>query len=158
MISPKRFEQLGEETRNINGRHVYVGKLHDYADDNPLEFADMIKRMLILSAVSCAASAAAGCLRVPGMLNTWWVIIPYLGAILSAALMIWGSIRLLVNEKPLKDSVYKSSALVLPPRCGAHVIFACILLIVYFINILVNGSAGFDTWQCIVFNSLQNKI
>ena len=151
MISPKRFEKLGEETQTINGRPVYTGKMHEYADDNPVEFEQMIKRMLMLSAVTAVFAAAAGCLRVPGMLNTWWVIVPYAAYLLTGVSMLWGSLRLLVNEKPLKDSVYKRTEEVLPPRSGAHVIFACILLAVYLINLFVNGSENFDTWQCVVF-------
>ncbi len=151
MISPRRFEKLGEETQTINGRPVYTGKVHEYLDENVLSFETAIKRMLILSAVTLAPAAAAGCLRVPGMINTWWVIIPYAAYLLTAAAMLWGSIRLLVNEKPLKDSIYHHTAEVLPPRSGAHVIFSGILLAVYTVNFLINGLGNFSTWESILF-------
>ena len=153
MISPKRFEQLGEETRIINGKHVYTGKIHEYADDNPVEFSVMIKRMLLLSAAASAPAAAAGCLRVPGAVDTWWVIVPYAAYLLTALSMLVGSLRLLLNEKPLKDSIYKRTAMVLPPRCGAHVLFAGILLVVFVVNFLLKGLGNFSTWGSILFLS-----
>ena len=151
MITPRRFEKLGEETQNINGRPVYTGKVHEYLDDNELEFGKAIKLLLILAAAALLPAAAAGCLRVPGMINTWWVIIPYGAYVLTAASMLWGSLRLLVNEKPLKDSVYKHTAFVLPPRSGAHVIFSGILLAVYAINFAVNGLGNFNPLESILF-------
>ncbi len=150
MISPKRFEQLGEETSIINGRHVYTGKVHEYADDNPVEFEVMIKRMLAYSAAASVPAVAAGCLRAPGLINTWWVIIPYGAYVLTALAMLLGSVRLLVNEKPLIDRIYKRTAQMLPPRCGAHALFSCILILTYFINLLVSGDDSFDLWQCIL--------
>lgn len=151
MNTKRRQEELKDFTRTADGDLVYTGTMHYYGAENSQSFKVFIRDLLALSAVAAWSAVMAGCIRVPGMLNHWYVIIPYAIMLISAILLLWAGVRIAVSGTGLRDYVYKRTVEVLAPRAGSCMIFAAVTLVSYIIHIAVNGAGDYSRILIAVF-------
>lgn len=100
-----RRTHLDDFVPTADGGYRYTGQTHPYRDDR-LTRRQALARLWALAAVQAGAVAAAGCLRAPGLANTPYVILPYVGSLLSAVGVLWLMGRLTAGGDPLPDYVY----------------------------------------------------
>ena len=151
MNTKRKQEELKDFTRTADGDLVYTGTMHYYAAENSRPFNIYIRDLLALCGVSAFSAVMAGCIRVPGMLNHWYVIIPYAIMLISSLLTLWGSARIAMHGTELRDYVYKRTVEVLQPRAGACMIFAAVTLVAYLIHLATHGAGDFSRILIAVF-------
>jgi len=151
MNTKRRQEELKDFTRTADGELVYTGTMHYYAAENPLPFKTYIRNLLVLSGVAAFSALIAGCIRVPGMINHWYVIIPYAIMLIAAMLQLWGCARIAMHGSELRDYVYKRTVEVIAPRAGACLIFSAVTLIAYAVHLATHGAGDFSRVLTAVF-------
>ena len=83
-----RRAYLEDFQKTATGEYVYTGKLH-YYETQGLERRQALLRLWLLTGAIAAAVVVSGCVPAAGMSNTFYVLLPYAGALLSAASVVW---------------------------------------------------------------------
>ncbi|MBQ9393722.1 MAG: hypothetical protein IJU18_07025 [Oscillospiraceae bacterium] len=109
-----RRSHLNDFHMDVSGQYVYTGAMYHY--DGPLSEKDFVTRVTVLSAVMTVAVIAAGCLPTPAMLNSFYVILPFVGEVCCAMLSVWATVRLLWHEPDLRSYVYRATVGSLPTK------------------------------------------
>ena len=84
-----RRAYLEDFQKTATGEYVYTGKLH-YYETQGLERRQALLRLWLLTGAIAAAVVVSGCVPAAGMSNTFYVLLPYAGALLSAASVYGG--------------------------------------------------------------------
>ena len=108
-------------------------------------------RRWILSISILSLILLCGFLPVQGMVNSFYVIIPYACSLVCAAMLLWGVIQISDGEKGLREYVYKSVVGQLPIRAAATGIFAGLTLVGEGIFLFREGAAGTDVAATALF-------
>lgn len=94
-----------------DGGYRYIGKYYAFCEGQGL---DAKKYMLVrvgLSLLAVLSALGSGLLNSPGMHNSFYVIIPFVGSLLCAAACLWSSGRVMYHGAPLKEYVYSSTVI-----------------------------------------------
>lgn len=102
-----RHAYLSDFHRDVSGEYVYSGPVYQY--DGPLAQRQFTVRLLAPGVVLCAAVVAAGLLRTPAMLNTFYVILPFVGEVVCAGLSLWALVRLCWHLPQIRGYVYRAT-------------------------------------------------
>ena len=95
-----------------------------------------------LALVQAAAAVVCGCIPAPGMLNCFWVILPYIASATALFLLIWALVRLTLSGNPLREYVHRATVGRFPVLTGACML-ACILTgLAEAVFLLVYGASG----------------
>lgn len=141
------FEENGEGNYEYRGeRYVFVGEEQ--------ERKRILRTLMILCALVLVLSLAEGCLPVPGLSWTAYVLIPYAAEIAGAVSCCLAAGRLLTGEYPLRAYVYQSTVKKLPLRTGLTAAAALAVLLLETVYLILNGSGG-QTGYIVYFYVLQ---
>ena len=94
---------LDQHIKDANGEYHYVGDWYKLQGGGKA-----LMPFLIWSVVSAAFLIAAGCLPFPGMLNTWYVIIPYLGTVSVFFALFWQGRKLAFSGGRVKTFAWEN--------------------------------------------------
>ena len=103
-----RRAHLDDFQKTASGDYVYSGKLHPFKP-GVYTRKQALLRLWLAAAGLAAALAAAGCIPVAGMRNTFYVILPYAASLLAAVSVVWLMCRLTAGGDPLRDYVYAAT-------------------------------------------------
>lgn len=103
-----RRAHLDDFQRSVSGEYIYTGKTH------PFPAGGMTRRMFLarlwtLAGVMLAGGILAGCLPAAGVGDTPYVILPYVGSLLSAVSVVWLMCRLTGGGDPLPNYIYQKT-------------------------------------------------
>lgn len=151
MNTKRRQDELKDFVKNAEGELVYTGRVRRYGAGNRLSFRAFMRTLLACCGVSAVSAAAAGSIRVPGMLNHWYVILPYAATLISSVLSLWGAVRTALNGAELREHVYRRTVELQRPRAGACIIFSAVTLASYCMHMVNNGPGDFSRLSIAVF-------
>ncbi|MGM9607092.1 MAG: hypothetical protein ACI3XJ_06255 [Oscillospiraceae bacterium] len=137
----KRRSYLNDFQQTVTGEYVYTGKTYAFCG-SPQERKKLLRRLIFLGCFMLAESVASGCIGVPGMLNCFYVILPYSAAFLSEVSLVWGLVRLIRGGEPLRQYIYNASVKAFPARTVCTMVFSLLAVLCEIIYVLLHGTQG----------------
>ena len=108
---------------NLAGEYIYSGVLYACALDETAQ-RGMRRSLRALAAVQLAAVIASGSIPAPGMQNSFYIILPFLGELIAAVSAAWAIFKLGSDWNAVREYVYERTVPVLPRRALAAAILA----------------------------------
>ena len=109
-----------------NGNYVYTGPLYSLSAEADITAKRASVRRLLLGGCIVALSLMCGILPVPGMNNTFYVIVPYAGTLIFAAVSLWKSARIAYwGGDKLREYVFESTVKQFP----VHTLFCAVFAV-----------------------------
>lgn len=108
-----------------NGNYVYTGPLYYLSDKADITAKRASFRRLLFGGAMIALSLLCGILPMPGMSNTFYVIVPYAGTLAFAAVSLWKSARISYwGGDSLREYVFEATVNQLPVHTLVCAVFA----------------------------------
>ena len=137
VFTKKKSETVNAVKPGADGKYVFGGDHYLFRG----EYKSHKARVLILSFASAALWIFGGCIPAPGMMNCFWVIIPYFIALLiSLGALLWASFRMIFYGERLRDYVYRATVQSIPKRSVAAVICAAASFAAGTVFIIIYGT------------------
>lgn len=131
-----------------NGDYVYNGNMYDVSDGE--DYGRAFKLAWVLAGILTASVIAKGCIPASGMLNTFYIIIPFMLETLSCGLLVYALIKLSIAKRPLREYVYKATVLKIPGRVSVMYTFSFISTFAYTVWLITGGEEK-HTWCAFLF-------
>ncbi len=136
------------------GEYVYTGPHYAY-----VEQSGSYKRFLVIQwalALGCLGCAVGGgCVSGPGMDNTFYVILPWVGSLIAAVTVVWAAARMAYWGDPLRDYVYDKTVAALPTRCKITAFLAAATVALSVLSLLLDGAGQKTAFEVCAFFLLQ---
>lgn len=141
MIRRSRKSALEHYQVNAGGEYVYTGKYLRYQGESR-------RRALLTLWVICvpmaAAAVACGCIPAPGMVNTFYTLLPLMVELVLAVSCLWSLGQITAGGDPMKEYVYRDSVERLPGRLTATMVFAGLTAGCELLYLIRNGGFGLE--------------
>lgn len=114
----KRWNRAAKASQfapGAGGEMVYTGRYCTFCGGEE-DYRRSKRARYALSALMGVAALAGGMIPVPAMVNTWYVILPYMFTVLSVVSVIWAVCRMGYWGNPLREYVYDATVRQLPKR------------------------------------------
>lgn len=126
---------------NLAGEYIYDGTLYACAADADVQ-RSLKRRLWACAALLPAAAVASGSIPAPGMLNCFYVILPFLFELIAAVTVAWAVVKLGRDWDAVREYVYERSVTVLPGRAAAAAVCAAAGFLCEIIYLAVSGHDG----------------
>ena len=136
-----RHGYLRDFIRNDRGEYLYDGDVYCY-NTPEIPFQSAFLRLLLLSCGAFLAQIPGGCFQSAGMRDSFYVVLPYVCALVSAGSMIWALVRLKWAGDPVRDYLYRVSAKAFPLRAWLAVGFSFLAFLGQWIYLALHGAEG----------------
>ncbi|MBR6530385.1 MAG: hypothetical protein IKT43_03120 [Clostridia bacterium] len=92
---------------------------------------------LLFSVGAAIAAIVSGLIPFEPMLNTFYVILPFLGEIICSVCLVWNVSRAVSHRETLREYIYKKSVVRVHPFCIALTVFSslCVVTSVIFLTL-----------------------
>lgn len=100
-----------------DGGYRYIGKYYAFCEGQRLGVRQYMLLRTGLSLLAALAVLGSGLLNSPGMHNTFYVIIPFVGSFICAFACVWACGRAMYHGDPLKEYVYGSTIIRMKGLC-----------------------------------------
>lgn len=119
-----RWAYLDDYKALANGEIVYTGKMYSWSGDTPWKKA--LAFLWLCGGVPGVCVTVCGLLPVSGMMNTFYVLLPWLLSFIGAGSVIWALCRLTYHGEHLREHVFKATVAALPVRAVFTAICAAV--------------------------------
>ena len=142
IFTKKKSQAVSSIKADENGKYSFVGP-HYVFDGDAKSYSAFRTRLIVLTALITALWIVGGILPSAGMLNCFYVIIPYFILLLvSGGMTVWASVRLITAGDHVRDYVFSATVEALPRRSVATLIMAVISLVAEIVFVILNGFDG----------------
>lgn len=135
-----RRAYLNDFKMTLSGEYIYTGAT--YLPEGDYKKTRLL--IVLLSVVSTALNIFCGSVPAEPMLNTFYVIIPFVVAIACAIRVLWAATRLCINKLPLREYVLKQTFEVIRPVSVVMVIFSAVTAVATLIFGFIKGFSAFS--------------
>lgn len=149
-----RRAYLEDFHKTANGEYVYTGAYYTYQGETMTWRQSMAVR-LGLSVGAVALAVLGGMIPAPGMGGCFYVLLPYVCALISSVSVVWAAARMAHWGDPLREYVYQKTVAVLPLRCLLTAVFSAVTLVGAAVYLLLRGDDGAGPACTILFFALQ---
>lgn len=124
----RRRDYLNDYRTLPEGGVVYIGKTYAYSGDKPWKRS--LAKLWLSAGLAVCCILLCGIIPAKGMMNTFYIIIPWLLAFTGVCSVIWTLCRISVPQGELKADAYRAAVSDLPVRsvftaiCGAVTVIA----------------------------------
>ena len=91
------------------GGYRYTGKYYDFPEGQRFTSKRLTQLRTGLAALTLLLTLGSGLLNSPGMRNTFYVILPFMGSFICGIAMAWSAGRAMYHGVPLKEYVYEAT-------------------------------------------------
>lgn len=137
MLGKHRKSELEDIRQNAAGEYIYTGAWYNYSGTLPR--ARALALLWLSMGLSGALLLAAGFLPAPGALNCFYVVLPYVAALVSAVSAIWSLGQLTAAGDPIKAFPYETAILRLPRRALITAVLTAAALLLEILYLLLHG-------------------
>lgn len=137
----RRSSYLEHFHRNAAGEYIYSGDYYAYATQE-IPRRRALGELWLYTGLALAAFLTGGCIRVPGLGDCAYVLLPYMGGSIAAGSLIWTMGQLSAGGDPLREYVYQVTVKRLPRRMLIMGAAACLSLVGEGAYLLLHGGAG----------------
>ncbi len=141
MIRKSRKSALEHYQVNAGGEYVYTGKYLKYQNTGKSRKRALLELWGVAAAMT-ACVITCGCIPAPGMVNTFYVLIPLMAEIVLAVTCLWALGQITAEGDPMKEYVYEDSVKKLPGRFLATAVFAGITILTELLFLILSGGMG----------------
>lgn len=141
MIRKNRKSALEHYQVNAGGEYVYTGKYLRYQQQEKSR-KQALTGLWALCIPMAAAAVACGCIPAPGMVNTFYVLLPLMVEIVLVISCLWSLGQITAGGDPMKEYVYRDSVEKLPGRLVAVMVFAGITTAAELLYLILEGGFG----------------
>lgn len=138
MKNPKKWSTLNDYKRSADGEYVYTGGY--YAPVDAAAYGGRCRVFACFGVCAVALVAAQGLLTAGGMKNTFYVLLPFLGEVISVFLLVWNTVRLLYAGDRMKRYVYESVTKIIPNALLFLGVFAAAAFVGSVVFLALNGA------------------
>ena len=92
-----------------SGGYRYIGKYYTFSPNQSINAKRYLLILTGLSLLTAVLIVGSGLLNSPGMHNTFYVIIPFIGSFICSVACVWASGRAMYYGDPLKEYVYSAT-------------------------------------------------
>lgn len=136
-----RKAYLNDFKSTVNGEYIYAGAHYLLAGGEAAGKA-LLRRLWLLTLPLAVGAVAGGCIRAPGAMDCFYVLGPYIAALISAISLVWALCRMGGGGARLREYVYRRSVEAIPSRAVITAVFAGLALAGEILYVLLNGTEG----------------
>ena len=136
--SPKRKDYLKDYKQSDSGKYEYSGKSYTFAG-TPEERKKAYAILYGLTVLLTASVVGSGLIDAAGMVNTFYVIVPYIGEICALFALWWNLSKLLMEGEKIRGYIHESVKAKVDPAAIIMVFFAVCGLVMSALFQLTNG-------------------
>ena len=147
--SPKRKDYLKDYKQGASGKYEYSGL--SYAFDGTGE--ERKKAYLTLVGITVLMSASvigSGLIDAAGMVNTYYVIVPFIGEVCALFALWWNLSKLLLEGEKIRGYIFETVNNKIHPATLIMVFFAVLGLVMSVVFMAFNGFEG-KMLKCILY-------
>ena len=133
-----RRAYLDDFQKTATGEYVYTGQLH-YYETGSIPRRKALLWLWLMTGAMAAAQVLSGCVPAAGMSNTFYVLLPYAGGLLSVASVVWLMCRLAAGGDPLRHYVYTGTVAQMRVRGYLVLIFSALTLAGEAVFLILHG-------------------
>lgn len=128
---------LNDFVPDDSGQYSYMGNVRVYEGSVP--YKTERQRIILLTAMMCAAAVAIGCIPAPSMLgyNNFYVVPLFIIELIAVFITAWAAIRLAAGGSELREYVFEKSVKAIPNRApvafysalacaAANIVYLCL--------------------------------
>lgn len=131
-----------------DGRIVYTGKVYSYAGSTP--WKKELFALWLRAGLSGVCVTAAGVIPASGMMNTFYVILPWVFSLIGAGSAMWALCRMTHHGEHMKEHVLRATAGALPVRAVFTAVCAAVAVLGQAVCLILNGP-GRALWADVCF-------
>ena len=109
-----KYAHLNDYRLTDDGTYEYAGIYHEWVSEE-VRTAYTSKAKLLLG-VAIAGLAIAGCVPAPGTFGAFYVLVPFICAVIGTVLTTAALIRLIREGSRVRDHIYEKSVPMLPAK------------------------------------------
>lgn len=150
-----RAAKASQFTRGAGGELVYTGRYYTFCSQEKEEYRRSMRTQYTLAAISALAVVAGGVIPVSSLLNTWYVILPYLFTLLGEVSVVWALCRMWHWGNPLREYVYDATVKQLPLRTMLTMILSMCTLCGQIAYVVTHSLQGVEYLYTLAFSGLE---
>ena len=121
------------------GRYVYSGPLYSPDTAEGVTAKKLSVRGVLFGAGTTVLSVLCGVLPIPGMMDAFYVIIPYALTLIFSAVLLWKSVRVLYwGGEKLREYVYYATIMKFPVLTLLCAVFAGVSAVGEVVYLILN--------------------
>lgn len=136
-----RRAYLNDFHLNEKGEYVFEGKMIGFVEET-VTYRQYLARISSAAILMFIFTVAAECLPAVTMSRFGLTMIPWLGQIIVACLVIYSTWQMFLGKNPMREYVYKASQEKLPMRVILMAVFSFFTAASEMIYVFVKGCAG----------------
>lgn len=145
-----RAKQARYFAPSATGEYVYTGAHYTQAPGR-LTWKQAMARRWAMGLAMAALVVLSGCIPVPGMTNTFYVLLPYAGELVSVCSLVWAVGRMAAGGERLREYVYEETVLRLPVRTVLAAVFSAVTAAGEGLFLALHGAEGGKTGYIAAF-------
>lgn len=152
-MAGKRWEYLNDYKKNESGKYEYTGAVYGFGGSDG-ERKKAYAVLYIILAVLAGATIGSGFVDGAGMINTFYVILPYIAEAACLFFLCWYQFKLLTKGDKVKEYVYKTTQPRIPYVDAIYAFFAIAGAICSLVFVITNGFNG-GMFKCLLYIALK---
>ena len=145
-----RREYLNDFKLQDSGEYKFEGEIYCVQTD---DWNGLRKNIWFRTGLVCLLVLVSGFLPSAGMINTFYVILPYMAEVIIAALVVWGIYRMTKGTEKIRSYIYEKTYPRFHGQLFVMTILAVMVCIGEVIHLLLEGTGdklGFTIASIIV--------
>ena len=136
-----RRAYLNDFHKTLSGEYVYRGATYTF-NGTKEQRLHLYYKLLTVGIVLAAAGITSGCITAPGTINCFYVVIPFVAALIASISLIWALCRLWIGGSPLREYIYTATVEQFRPRAVIAAIAAGCAIVGELVFVALNGAQG----------------
>ena len=136
--SPKRKDYLKDYKQGASGKYEYGGISYTF-DGTPEERKRAYAKLIGLTVLLTAFVMGSGMIDAAGMVNTFYVIVPFIGEVCALFALWWNLSKLLMEGEKIRGYIFETVNNRMEPATLILVFFAILGLVMSVVFQLTNG-------------------
>lgn len=126
---------------SASGEYVYTGSYYAQSA-GPYTWKQAMVRRWVMGLAMAALAVLDGCIPVPGMSRTAYVLLPYAAELTAICALLWAVGRMAAGGERLREYVYEQTVMKLPVRTVLAAVFAGLTVAGESLYLLLHGPDG----------------
>ena len=139
-----KYAHLNDYKLTDDGTYEYAGVYHEWVDEADADAYARKAKLFMGIAIACLA--VAGCVPAPGTFGAFYVVIPFLCAVIGVVLSATSIVRIVREGARLRDHIYEKSVPMLPAKLaigGAGALSSAMGELAYLLVMTPEGNVAF---------------
>ena len=142
-----RRSYLDDFKTTLSGEYIYTGATYQPEGD----YKRTRLQATLAGILLVALNLLCGCVPAEPMLNSFYVIIPFVVSLAASIRLLWAATRLWLNKLPLREYVLQKTYEKLLPSATVGLIFASLTVVAFVIFTVINGLQALSFWSYLFF-------